>query len=78
MRERPFSAIWSDADNPLLRDLRNRQRVLKGRCGRCRFVDICNGNFRARAQAMTGDMWAEDPGCYLSGREIAGPETVRA
>ncbi|MFN8633856.1 MAG: radical SAM protein [Chloroflexota bacterium] len=78
VRERPFSAIWSDPDNALLHDLRNRRDVLQGRCGRCQFVDICNGNFRARAEAMTGNTWAEDPGCYLTDREIAPLEAVHA
>lgn len=78
VRERPFSTIWSDADNQLLHDLRDRHGRLEGRCGQCRFVDICNGNFRARAEAMTGNTWAEDPGCYLSDQEIAAPEAVLA
>ena len=77
VRERPFSAVWSDADVPMLGALRNRQGRLGGRCGRCRFLDICNGNFRARAEALTGDPWASDPGCYLSDSEITEQEVVR-
>ncbi|MCC6173711.1 MAG: radical SAM protein [Chloroflexi bacterium] len=71
VRKRPFSEIWSDLSNPLLAGLRERQPLLQGRCGSCAFLDICNGNFRARAEALTGDTWASDPGCYLSDREIA-------
>ena len=41
-----------------LRDNRN----LKGKCGRCEFRDLCGGS-RARAWAMTGDVFAEDPLC---------------
>lgn len=78
VRERPFSAIWSDRDHEMLRALRDRRTMLGGRCGRCRFLDVCNGNFRARAEALTGDPWAEDPGCYLSDEEIAAPEAVHA
>jgi radical SAM protein with 4Fe4S-binding SPASM domain len=78
VRQRPFSAIWSDAANPMLNALRDRGPLLGGRCGRCRFLDVCNGNFRARAEALTGDLWAEDPGCYLSDAEIAGGEPVHA
>lgn len=78
VRERPFSAIWSDPEQPMLRALRNRASLLGGRCGGCRFLDVCNGNFRARAQAATGDPWAEDPGCYLTDAEIDGAEPRHA
>jgi len=70
VRERPFSEIWSDLSEPLLAGLRDRKAQLKGRCGSCRFQDICNGNFRVRALAATGDVWAPDPACYLTDEEI--------
>ncbi|HLB26999.1 MAG TPA: radical SAM protein [Dehalococcoidia bacterium] len=70
VRERPFSEIWSDLSEPLMAGLRDRKALLKGRCGSCRFQDICNGNFRVRALAATGDVWAPDPACYLTDEEI--------
>jgi MoaA/NifB/PqqE/SkfB family radical SAM enzyme len=42
----------------------------QGALRRMRLPRICNGNTRVRAQQMTGDAWAEDPGCYLSDEEI--------
>jgi len=33
VRQRPFSAIWADAANPLLAGLRQRPRPVAGRCG---------------------------------------------
>jgi radical SAM protein with 4Fe4S-binding SPASM domain len=72
IRERPFSEIWSDTSNPILDGLRDRRPRLKGRCADCRFIDLCNGNFRSRAAALTGDPWAQDPGCYLTDEEVAG------
>ncbi|MDG5815163.1 12,18-didecarboxysiroheme deacetylase [Chitinispirillales bacterium ANBcel5] len=71
VRNRSFSTLWTDFSNPLLRSLRDRKALLKGKCGRCVWQDICNGNFRARAQALYGDMWAEDPACFLTEDEIA-------
>ena len=50
--------------------LKQHPRAVKGRCGECAYLGICNGNTRVRAQQMTGDAWAEDPGCYLSDEEI--------
>ena len=72
VRRRPFSEIWRGGDEgSLLAQLRDRKRLIKGRCRQCRFLDTCNGNLRARAQAATGDIWGEDPACYLSNEEIA-------
>ncbi len=71
VRERPFSAIWSDHGDPLMAGLNSRPRPLKGRCAECAYLDICGGNTRVRAHQMTGDAWAEDPGCYLYDEEIA-------
>lgn len=71
IRARPFSSVWQDESNPLLAALRNRAQFLKGRCLRCRFLSLCNGNFRARAEAATGDLWAEDPSCYLTNQEVS-------
>jgi len=67
---RPFSEIWSDLSNPLLMRLREKKRHVRGRCATCRWLDICGGNFRARAEAVTGDIWGEDPACYLTDKEI--------
>jgi radical SAM protein with 4Fe4S-binding SPASM domain len=70
VRERPFSRIWSDNSIPLLAQLRNRLPLLKGRCGICRFKEICGGSFRIRALQVYGDPWATDPACYLTDKEI--------
>ncbi|MBY5967771.1 heme d1 biosynthesis radical SAM protein NirJ [Halomonas denitrificans] len=70
VRSRPFSEIWRQADDPLMLGFRTRPRPLKGRCGACRYLAICNGNTRVRAFKTQGDAWAEDPGCYLSNDEI--------
>jgi len=71
VRERPFSEIWTDPADPLLVKLRDKRPHLKGRCATCRFLDVCGGNFRVRAEAVTGDLWAPDPACYLTDEEIA-------
>ena len=70
VRERPFSEIWTDTSDELLGKLRDRKKHIKGRCAACKWLDICNGNFRVRAEAVTGDVWAEEPDCYLTDEEI--------
>ena len=71
VRKRPFSTIWMDLDDELMAKLKNKKRFVKGRCAQCRWLEICGGNFRVRAEAKTGDIWAEDPQCYLTDEEIS-------
>jgi Fe-coproporphyrin III synthase len=70
VRKRKFGDIWMDTSEPLLQGLRDRKKLLKGRCAQCNYLDLCNGNLRVRAEAVYGDVWAEDPACYLSDEEI--------
>ena len=70
VKEKPFSEIWTATDHPIQSGLKNRKPLLKGRCGKCQWQDCCNGNFRARADAVTGDFWEADPACYLTDEEI--------
>ena len=70
IRERTFKEIWTDQENEFLANLRDRKPLIKGRCSKCRWLDLCNANFRARAEAFTGDYWESDPACFLSDEEI--------
>jgi radical SAM protein with 4Fe4S-binding SPASM domain len=69
VRQRAFSEIWGDT-NGLIGELRSRPARLGGRCGRCQFQEVCGG-CRVRAEAVTGNQWAEDPACYLTEQETA-------
>jgi 12,18-didecarboxysiroheme deacetylase len=71
IKERPFSRIWTDLSNPLMAQLKVKKQHVTGRCATCRWLDTCGGNFRVRAEALTGDLWAPDPDCYLTDAEIA-------
>ncbi|MGD9678746.1 MAG: putative heme d1 biosynthesis radical SAM protein NirJ1 [Vulcanibacillus sp.] len=70
IKERSFKDIWTDLSNPILKGLKDRKPLLKGRCASCKWLDICNGNFRTRADAVYGDFWESDPACYLTDEEI--------
>lgn len=77
VRERPFSEIWTDTScstpqSERMFRLKDKRPFVKGRCGRCRWLNICGGNFRVRAEAATGDTWGADPACYLTDEEITG------
>ncbi|MDG5977139.1 radical SAM domain-containing protein [Hydrogenophaga taeniospiralis CCUG 15921] len=70
LRQRPFSQIWSDTNEPLMAGLKAFPRPVQGRCASCQHFALCGGNTRTRAQQLTGNPWAEDPGCYLTDEEI--------
>ncbi|MBF0570102.1 MAG: radical SAM protein [Candidatus Omnitrophica bacterium] len=70
VKQRKFGDIWMDTSHELMGKLKDRQPYLKGRCPTCKFLDICNGNLRVRAWAATGDVWADDPACYLTDDEV--------
>ena len=76
VRDRKFSEIWSDVSDGtgasrLMKRLKDKRPYVKGRCATCKWLDVCGGNFRVRAEAATGDLWAPDPACYLTDEEIA-------
>jgi len=70
VRQRKFGDIWMDTSEPVMHGLKNRKGLLKGRCARCQYLYLCNGNLRVRAEAVYKDIWAEDPACYLTDAEI--------
>jgi Fe-coproporphyrin III synthase len=69
--DRPFSQIWIDTSEALMGKLKEKKKYVKGRCATCNWLDVCGGNFRVRAEAVSGDIWAPDPACYLTDEEIA-------
>ena len=71
IKERPFSEIWMDTSEALMGKLKEKKKHVKGRCATCSWLDVCGGNFRVRAEAVSGDVWAPDPACYLTDEEIA-------
>lgn len=70
VKERKFSEIWQDTNDALLAGLKNRKPLLKGRCAECKFIELCGGSLRVRAERVTGDPWEADPACYLMDEEI--------
>lgn len=74
IRERSFREIWTDTSNPLMAGLKDRKKLLQGRCQTCTWLDVCNGNFRARGEAVTGDFWGFDPACFLTDEECSLPK----
>lgn len=66
--EQSFSEIWN-SDDQLMVQLREKELHLQGKCGACSHKSLCGG-CRIRAKAYYGDIWAEDPSCYLNETEL--------
>jgi AdoMet-dependent heme synthase len=58
LRRQSFEEVWWGS--PVFRALRDGE--LGGKCGRCEYRELCGG-CRARANAVTGDLLAEDASC---------------
>ena len=71
VNQKPFIQIWSTPENSLVVSLRERKTPFNGRCGSCKFINICGGNSRARAFTHHNDWWGSDPMCYLKEEEIS-------
>ncbi|MFQ6053395.1 MAG: SPASM domain-containing protein, partial [Candidatus Bathyarchaeia archaeon] len=65
VRERKFSEIWNDPENPVLSGFRDKKGRLEGGCGECASKDICGGGCRIRAFNECGDIWGADPFCPI-------------
>lgn len=68
--ETDFDKVWLNKENDILNRLRETPRNISGKCAACKYINICNGGSRSRAYAISGDLWAEDPSCYLTNEEI--------
>ena len=69
VREKSFKEIWTDEAQPILKGLKDRKHLLDSKCQTCTWLNLCNGNFRARGEAVSGNFWGFDPACYLSFEE---------
>jgi radical SAM protein len=67
---REMSLAHAYRQTPLFQQLRQPE-LLKGRCGRCEFRDICGGS-RSRAYGLTGDPFETDPWCSYEPLSGAG------
>jgi len=71
VKEQSFREIWLSPRDDLLLKLRRKSELIKGgKCGICKFKELCGG-FRLRA-LRAGDLWGDDPDCYLTKGEILG------
>ena len=63
LREHSLKQIWKNSE--MFKIARALRYNLKGKCGTCRYLYACGG-CRAYAYAETGDILAEDGGCWIN------------
>jgi radical SAM protein len=73
VRQQSLATIYRES--PLFRALRD-SKNLQGKCGDCEFREVCGGS-RARAYAVSGNPFAEEPCCvYQPKRKIERAEPL--
>jgi radical SAM protein len=72
VRLQPLAEIYRES--PLFKRLRDSAN-LEGKCGACEFKNICGGS-RARAYALTGNPFGEEPCCSYVPRGYVKPVEV--
>jgi radical SAM protein len=74
IRQQELAEIY--CDSPLFQGLRDTSK-LEGKCGACEFKEICGGS-RARAHALTGNPYGEEPCCsYIPKGYVQLPLSIR-
>jgi len=68
--EKSFKQIWTNQTEPVLNMLRNKGRFADKRCLKCRWFDLCRGNYRFLGDDPAEENWLNEPGCYLTDKEI--------
>ena len=68
VRKEHIKEIWNN--NYRCNLLQNKSDYLKGKCGICNYKQVCGG-CRLRAKEVYGDLWAQDPSCYLTQKEVS-------
>jgi radical SAM protein with 4Fe4S-binding SPASM domain len=70
VKDKTFSKIWHNSNEPVLYKLRNKSKFADPRCLRCKWFDLCKGNFRFLDTKTDIEYWLNEPACYLTEEEI--------
>ena len=71
VKNKTFRQIWEDSTEPVLNKLRNKTQFADKRCQRCKWFDLCKGNFRFLGSETEYEYWLNEPACYLTDEEIS-------
>jgi len=74
VKEKPFKQIWANSAEPVLKKLRNKSQFADKRCLKCRWFELCRGNYRFLDSQADDEYWLNEPACYLTDEEITDGE----
>lgn len=70
VKDKTFKEIWYNSTEPVLDKLRKKSEFADKRCLRCKWFDLCKGNFRFLGTESDDKYWLNEPACYLTDEEI--------
>jgi radical SAM protein with 4Fe4S-binding SPASM domain len=70
IKDKTFKQIWENPTEPVLSKLRNKDRFADPRCLKCKWFDLCKGNYRFLGHIADDKNWLNEPACYLTDEEI--------
>jgi Fe-coproporphyrin III synthase len=65
-----FKEIWLNENEHVLKMLRNKSKYADKRCLKCKWFDLCKGNYRFLGSDPSEKNWLLEPACYLTDAEI--------
>jgi len=68
VKDKTFNRLWRNSSEPVLNKLRNKSQFIDKRCLKCKWFDLCKGNFRFLG--CEDKDWLNEPACYLTDEEI--------
>ncbi len=71
IKDKTFKQIWENPDEQVLNKLRNKSQFADKRCLRCKWFDLCKGNYRFLTGKADDKYWLNEPACYLTDEEIS-------
>jgi radical SAM protein with 4Fe4S-binding SPASM domain len=70
VKNKTFKQIWNNPDEPVLNKLRKKSKFADKRCLKCKWFNLCKGNFRFLGSDPSEKNWLLEPPCYLADEEI--------
>jgi len=70
IKDKTFKQIWEDSADTVLNKLRNKSQFADKRCLKCKWFNLCKGNYRFLGSQADDEHWLNEPACYLTDEEI--------
>ncbi len=68
--EKSFAEIWHNTADLILNKVHDKSHHADPRCLKCKWFDLCKGNYRFLGTETSDENWLNEPACYLTDEEI--------